>query len=434
MTFRVWLRRRWHVDPTLHLPFDTEITRINVGRIELVCLIGLVNSLFEVAQGFGVIAIRLEIPVAIGWIVAVRFLRDAAPTTQRAAVVVFVAMAMLNAHLAVLELAARGAIFSGYPLRLLILTLLFVLSPATLAALILFGLTSQVSMLALLPPELARGRALANTLVVSGIAYVAGWLIHSARRIDHEQRTIIIAQNSRLVAQNAELDQLMAIAAHDLRSPLYGLRHLLDLADRRANADPTLPRRVLREGLDSLDAMLALVTGLLDAHAAEHAPLDVAKGEDLRSVLLAAARRAGPHAAACGVRIEVAMPDQPLLADIDGTALARILDNLLSNAIRYSPANGAVLLSGADHGMVALLKVEDRGSGIAVADRSQLFRKFARVGVPESIESGAGMGLFIAATFAERLGASIRFRPAEPHGAIFEVMIQHPRARGDSQS
>lgn len=399
------------------------MARINVGRTELVCLIGLVNDLFEVAQGFGAAAIRFEIPVAIGWIVAVRFLRDAAASTQRVAVVVFVVMAMLNAHLAMFELAARGVIVTGYPLRLLTLALLLVLPPAPLATLILFGLASQAAVLSLLPPELMRGRALANTLVVSGIAYVAGWLIHSARRVDHEQRTIIVAQNGRLVAQNAELDQLMAIAAHDLRSPLYGLRHLFDLADRRADADPTLPRRVLREGMDSLDAMLALVSGLLDAHAAEHAPLDEPAPEDLGCALLAAARRAGPHAAAGGIRIEVDLPDLPLHAGVNGTALARILDNLLANAIRYSPAGSAVLLSGATRGAAALLTVEDRGPGIATADRDRLFRKFGRMDKSGGIGGGAGMGLFIAATYADRLGAKVQYRPAEPHGAIFEVSI-----------
>lgn len=338
MTLWAQLRRRWDIRPAPDMPFEREIAQVDVGRIELVCLIAPINNAFEIALGFGAPPIRLEMLVAIGWIVAVQVLRRAGPAVQRIAVIVFIVTAILSAHWAVFDLAARGAIYGGYLLRLLTLALLFVRPPRLLGVLIAFGLASHAAMLAFLPPALPRGKVLANTVIVSAIAYVAGCLIFSARRVEHEQRTLIGAQNARLEAQNAELDQLMAIAAHDLRSPLYGLRNLLDIADRRADADPSLPRRLLRDAIESLDAMQTLVTRLLDAHAAEHAPLGVASSEDLRSAVPDAAARAKPLSLSRGVTIERRLPDAAIYAIVDGSALARILDDLLANAIRHSPA------------------------------------------------------------------------------------------------
>ncbi len=423
MTVWAQLRRRWDIQPGPDLPFARELAQVNVGRIELVCLIALINNAFEIALGFGTLPIRLEILVAIGWIVAVRALRRAAPAIQRTAVIVFIVTAILGAHWAVFDLAARGAIYGGYLLRLLTLALLFVLPPRLLGALIAFGLASHAAMLALLPPTLPRGTVLANTMIVSAIAFVAGCLIFSARRVDYEQRTLIGAQNAKLAAQNAELDQLMAIAAHDLRSPLYGLRNLLDIADRRADADPSLPRRVLRDAIESLDAMQTLVTRLLDAHAAEHAPLAVSAAEDLRSAVQDAAARAKPLSQSRAVTIEHQLPEAAIYAVLDGSALARILDNLLANAIQHSPAGGAVSIVVSDHGEDTLLSIRDQGPGIAPEHRTSLFSKFDRTSAAGERKGGSGMGLFIAATFAARLGATLRYHPAEPVGATFELSI-----------
>ena len=422
MTLWAQLRRRWDIQPTSDMSFGRELAQVNVGRIELVCLIGLINNAFEIALGFGMPAIRLELLMATGWIIAVQVLRRARPATQRTAVIVFIVTAILSAHWAVFDLAARGAIYSGYLLRLLTLALLFVLSPRRLGALIVFGLASHAIMLAFLPPALPRGTALANTVIVSAIAYVAGWLIFSARRVEHEQRRLIGAQNARLEAQNVELDQLMAIAAHDLRSPLYGLRNLLDLAERRADADPSLPRRVLRDGIESLDAMQTLVTRLLDAHAAEHAPLAVPVHEDLRSAVQAAAARAKPLSLSRAVAIEHQLPEAAVYAVVDGSALARILDNLLANAIQHSPAGSAVSIAVKDCEEGTLLSIRDQGPGIAPEHRSSLFRKFDRAGATGE-PKGSGMGLFIAATYAARLGAKLSYRPAEPCGATFDLSI-----------
>jgi signal transduction histidine kinase len=236
---------------------------------------------------------------------------------------------------------------------------------------------------------------------------------------------LIRRQNAQLVEQNLELDQLMAITAHDLRSPLYGLRNLLDLSAKRGKADGAVPGGTIREAIFSLDSMIALVTRLLDAHSAEHAPLTTVTGEDVRMQLMAAARRIAPTVEAAGVRIDADLSDAPIMAAFDRGALAQILDNLLSNAVRFSPAGGGVKLSCRAQAGRCLIAVEDEGPGFDAAGEAAMFRKFARAPAVAEADgkAGSGMGLFIAATLAERMRASLAFRPAVPTGAIFILSL-----------
>ena len=146
----------------------------------------------------------------------------------------------------------------------------------------------------------------------------------------------------------------------------------------------------------------------------------------------AAARRNAVAAEAAAVSLDLHLPDAPLLATFDRGALAQILDNLLANAIRFSPAGGTVDLTGRlDAGQV-LLSVVDHGPGGDPAARARLFDKFASTAAPGRkaiLHQPRGrlvLGLFIAATFATRMGATLGFRDALPSGAIFELVLPRP--------
>jgi signal transduction histidine kinase len=146
--------------------------------------------------------------------------------------------------------------------------------------------------------------------------------------------------------------------------------------------------------------------------------------EDLRVHLLAAARRIAPAGEAAGVRVAVDLPDRPLVATFDGHALGRILDNLLSNAVRFSPPDRPVHMRCTTRDGVAIVEVEDAGPGFDAAGRAAMFSKFHhRAGVSGGAKAGTGMGLFIAARFATRMGARLVFEPVEPTGARFRLTI-----------
>lgn len=422
------LLARWDVSPEEQADrsFDAVLTLINLRRVEIACLLGIFTRTVELVTGFKSTTVLIEVPMMLVLLCGSLALRRVSnERLARMIVVVIVVGALLLSQWAIAALGAKGRLTSGYPMMLLSLTLLFVAPPRfVIGPLLAFFVTYCwiVSGTATTRPE--QVIAIVNAALVTLICIVAAALIHSGRRRDYHQKREIRLQNSRLVERNDELDSLMAIAAHDLRSPLYGLRNLIDLAVRRAPQEPGLPLIVLRQAMTSLDAMLALATRLLDAHAAEHRPLDGLVRDDVRGHVLAAAERIGPQAQARGVQVSVDLPERALVAILNQGAIAQILDNLLSNAVRHSSAGGKIAFA-AEHKVNHVdIRIQDGGRGVEPAALDHLFKRFHRSGGggPDDLP-GKGMGLFIVATLAERMTATVRYEPAAGGGALFIVQL-----------
>lgn len=419
-----WLAR-WDVTPReqAEMTFGQVLTTVNLRRVEIACLLGLFTRIVEFAGGLRSAMIMGHIAIALGFLLLSMLVRCSGPAwLARGFVAIFLIATLLMSQFAVAAMGMHGRLTSGYLLMLLSLTLLFVVPPRLVAA----GLAALFASYCMIVLDVAAERAeqivaIENAAIVSGIAVIAAALIHAGRRRDHEQKREIRLQNEQLVERNAELDMLMAITAHDVRSPLFGLRNLFDLTIRRAARQPDLPLEVLRQAVPSLDAMLALATRLLDAHAAEHRPPARLAEEDLRISILASASRIGPLAQAAEVTIALDLPERPLVTPLDAGALAQILDNLVGNAVRYSPAGGTVTIAAARVADCATIPVRDQGPGIEPARRYMLFRKFHRGGGEAG--SGSGMGLFIVATLAERMAATVRCDPDDGTGAAFVVTL-----------
>jgi signal transduction histidine kinase len=428
---RRWLAR-WDVTPAEQagMTFGQVLTRVNVRRVEIVALLGLFTRVSEMATGYRGPSLWFE----IGMMLTVLFGSMALRNTNtawlgRGFVACVLVIALLDTQYAVAALGEKGRLTSGYPLMLLSLTMLFVVPPRIVALGCAGLLICYCTVVVDIPvTNHEKVIAIVNAGIVSVIAVVAAALIYSGRRRDHEQKREIRIQNDRLRDRNEELDTLMAITAHDMRSPLYGLRNLFDLAIRRSAQENDLPLIVLRQAMPSIDAMLGLATRLLDAHAAEHGPMTRLVDEDVRGHVLAAIERIGPLAQSSDIRVDVELPDRPLIARFDVGGLAQILDNLLGNGVRFSPQGsiltlGASGVAGVGGGQVRIV-VSDQGPGIDEAVQATLFSKFHR-GISGQSDSlpGTGMGLFIVATLAERMNAHVWHDPVRDGGTAFTVLL-----------
>jgi len=254
------------------------------------------------------------------------------------------------------------------------------------------------------------------------VGSVASWMLYHAKRADFRQQRQILRQSE-------EMNELMAITAHDLRSPLLGVKNLLTLGVARPGLERERLLAVMTDAARACDRMLELVTGLVDAHAAEQRTMHPAERVDLRAVVATAVERARTTAKAKGVPVACALPEHAVAAACDEPALRQILDNLLGNAVKFSPPGATVqaVLIGADGGW--RIEIADEGAGVPEAERAQLFQKYARGSVPPTGgESGSGLGLFIVKTLAERLGARVSYAPRESGGSRFVV----ERARTES--
>lgn len=218
---------------------------------------------------------------------------------------------------------------------------------------------------------------------------------------------------------------VLAVVCHDLRSPLSVI--LLTIASaikEPANADRRhRGRRDLERIRSSARRMAVLVEDLLDTASIEAGRLALSVVEVRVGELVAEANdEVRPLARARSIRLatRVAASVRPIRAD--GRRLHQALVNLLANAIKFTPAGGAVVTTVAPAtGGAVLVSVRDTGPGIAEADRAHVFEPFWQL--ERTAHVGTGLGLFIARSIVEAHGGSIWVEPGRSAGATFSLLL-----------
>ena len=218
-------------------------------------------------------------------------------------------------------------------------------------------------------------------------------------------------------------DEFLSVVSHELRTPLTAIQGALGLLLGGA-AGAVLPPQaeMLRIAHQNADRLGRLVNDLLDLQKVEAGRMSFdLRVQDLTAAAALAFQAIQPFAVARGVHLRMEPPGEPLLAAVDGDRLQQVAANFISNAIKYSPAEGTVVLRlrGADGW--AWLEVEDHGPGIPEAFRSRIFQKFAQAeGGTTRIQGGTGLGLSIAKSLAEGMGGQVSFESA-PGRTLFRA-------------
>ena len=214
--------------------------------------------------------------------------------------------------------------------------------------------------------------------------------------------------------------ELVRTVAHEFRSPLTSVLGHLELVLE----DPALPPSAARR-LDVAQAsgerLLRLATDLL-ASSAERLPVRPV-ATDLAGTLLERAESAQPAAKAARIRIDVDVQN-PLPAQADPFRIGQAVDNLISNAIKYSPSGGTVTLSAhQDDGWITI-GVADTGMGIRPEDQPRVFERFYRADAARRARiPGVGLGLAITRMIAERHGGELGCVSEPDRGSLFTLRI-----------
>lgn len=220
-----------------------------------------------------------------------------------------------------------------------------------------------------------------------------------------------------------EADELkmnfIALAAHELRTPVAVIHGVVETIERRGDEIAAEQRADLEDMLRSQAAGLkSLVEQLLDlsrldAHAVAIEPRRIPVRQRVEEIVaLSAGSRAG--------EVSVEVPDD-LEAIVDPDAFDRILTNLVTNALRYGRA--PIHVSAARENGRLQVAVEDRGEGVPSEFVPKLFERFSRSDPSRRRAGGTGLGLAIAHSYAEALAGELRYRDARPHGARFELVL-----------
>ena len=220
--------------------------------------------------------------------------------------------------------------------------------------------------------------------------------------------TMLAALHESVTAQR----QLIGDASHELRTPLTSLTTNLDLLEDGAGlADPQAPAlvRAAREQAGELDQ---LITDLLDlARYRESAPhRETVRLDLLTSEAVHRMRQRTPHAA-------ITADLQPCLVHVDPAGVDHAICNLIDNAVKWNPPDGAVQVVVAD----AHVSVTDQGPGIADQDLPRIFDRFYRAPAAQGMP-GSGLGLAIVGNVARTNGGTIEVRTG-PHGSTFTLVF-----------
>ena len=225
-------------------------------------------------------------------------------------------------------------------------------------------------------------------------------------------------------------EEFVATVSHELRTPLTSIVGYVAilLEDDTLSAQAVAQLRVVDRNAARLTALVEAL--LQEAHHAD-GPVPLEREEvDLARIARASVDAAAPTALAEGVEIECDLRD-PVLVVADPQLLAQVVDNLVSNAIKYTPRGGRARVSVRRDGERVELTVADNGIGISEAERGQLFTRFFRTrAATESAIQGVGLGLSITKAIVESHGGQIEVDSESGRGSVFRVWLPVGAARG----
>lgn len=230
-------------------------------------------------------------------------------------------------------------------------------------------------------------------------------------------------ERDRVAAADQAKTRFLAAAGHDLRQPVHALSLFTDILASRAQQGDASPKDVLHVAQRQqtvLASLNRLLDGLLDVSRMDAHLLRIERRPVSLDALFDEIRQDfEPQAQAQGLRLSV-LPT-PLVLETDPTLLRRILHNLLSNALSYTP-QGGVLLCARPRAGGALIQVWDTGVGIAPDAQEAVFNEFTRVGdAPAGQGLGLGLGLAIVRRLTGLLGFDLQLRSTPGKGSVFSV-------------
>ncbi len=233
---------------------------------------------------------------------------------------------------------------------------------------------------------------------------------------------LLVDSNEQLTRLNKEKNDFLGIAAHDLRNPLSAIIGYAELLQIEGST------KVAQRGTTIANAgrrMVELINDLLDANAIEEGRYaSQIEPLELRALVLTSMQH--NHTSSERKQIALDFADGPACwGQGDRKATLQILDNLLSNALKYSPIGSRVRLTLEATDDWASFAIRDQGPGISDDDQKKLFQKHTKLSArPTGGESSVGLGLSIVKRLAEAMGGTVTCQSTLGEGATFQLRLR----------
>jgi signal transduction histidine kinase len=268
-------------------------------------------------------------------------------------------------------------------------------------------------------------------LMALTIAVLSGFTITLIGRRTR-QRDQLIALSLELQAKNDKLEELdssrrklLAVATHDLKAPMAAVTGYLEvMRDGYLGPISAAQREVIEKSLKRLARLREFVGDVLSLQAVQHGDLQrIMRPVDVAPLLREAVEGFADAAAAKGVSLALSPSDGLPLIEAAPERLSQVLDNLVSNAVKYTPEGGRVsaVARRADDGV--LIEIEDTGIGIAEEDLAHLFEDFFRSSSVKESHEGTGLGLAVSRRIVTAHHGDIWATSKIGGGTVFHVRL-----------
>lgn len=247
---------------------------------------------------------------------------------------------------------------------------------------------------------------------------------------------VVLSDVTELARLDERRAELVAIASHELRTPVTSLRMSLQMLAEERHTMAARSSELVAVALAGIDQLGETVDELLDVTRIEAGRLRLQTERlDAMELVRAAVGRARPRADELGVALAVAGPPALMVVG-DRARLKVVFDNLIDNAVKYSPSDETVELAVNVDEAGVLITVSDRGPGVPAAFRERVFEKFFRVEQhrpgTEGAPRGTGIGLYLCREIVELHGGAIHCLPTSGESGTIMV-LRLPSPAGEAE-
>lgn len=219
-------------------------------------------------------------------------------------------------------------------------------------------------------------------------------------------------------------DQMLSTVSHDLKNPLTTILTVVALLRRYISAEDSRIQKKLDTIETSVDYMRDLISNLLDLARLETGASVEKKEIRLKPLLQTSFNRATTLADEKQIKLELRAPENDVTIHCDSFQVGQVLQNLISNALKYTPTGGNVEISVQLRENVVQFQISDNGFGIPEKDIPHVFDKFFRVNTQEHQNvSGTGLGLAIVREIVQQHGGDVDVRSKLGEGSTFSFSI-----------
>ena len=278
--------------------------------------------------------------------------------------------------------------------------------------------------------------SIAISILTLAFAVVVYWYYKVQKRLGRDltiknkkisnQRDEIVKKNEELISLSTEKNNLIGIVAHDLKSPLNQIKGLIGLIKMSPGSTDAEATGYIGMIESSTVRLTGMINKILDVEAIESRQLNLKLEEvNLSEVVHSIANRFALDAQRKKIKLHSSIAVN-VIVKVDRSYIEDVVENLVSNAIKFSPADKNIYINVSTHAKKAVCEIRDEGPGLTENDRKKLFVKYQRLSaLPTGEETSTGLGLSIVKKFVEAMKGEIWCESEAGKGASFFVRLDH---------